>query len=520
MYDGHLTLADGRRGGATASLDGAGVRVAGTLSLSAADAAVAGDFAVSGRRHGARMTLQGASSAGTRVNWRGRSRDGTTVEGVLRTRGPGGRRRARLALATRTAGSSACDDLFAGDVMSRVLLPVCSACHTPGGAAQATRLQVLPDDVSATRAAVAVLIDAADPPSSLLLQKPVGGLGHGGGRQLAPGGPEMQILEHWVTVATGPECAGSGPSGPGGGSPGGTLYTNHCASCHGADARGVGGRPAILCNRDVTDPVKSGRRGPTQETTMPPFLKLTDADIDLLQGYLNDLCPAATASGADLFVGNCGVCHGADARGGTAPDVHCARAIGDLVRDGVTGVFGGMPAMLRLTDPEIQRMQDHLLGLCPLGSASGATLYAGNCAGCHGTNGEGDGNRRPDVRCSVQSRIDNAVRKGRGFQVPVMPTFSTSALTDAELASVRAFIAPHCSGQGADLFASNCATCHGATGNGGQNANGVAGPGIRCSSSGDVYDAVVDGTGGMPALADMTNPQIDAVVTFLGTGCH
>jgi mono/diheme cytochrome c family protein len=370
---------------------------------------------------------------------------------------------------------------------------------------------------------VATLIEVSDPPASVLLQKPVGDLGHGGGPQLVRGGAEVQILEQWVELVTRQGCGGNGGpgggGGGGGGSPGATLYGAQCASCHGTDARGVGGRPRILCNRDVSAAVKSGRPGPTAETTMPPFPRLTDADIALIQGHLDALCPAATASGADLFAGNCASCHGTDARGKTGPDVHCARSIGDAVRNGVRGVFGSMRALMRVTDPEIARIQSHLLALCPLGSATGAELYTSNCAGCHGTTAEGDADRRPNIRCTVPSRIGNAVRKGRGFSFPVMPSFPSASLTDPELASIVGFANGFCSGQPAALYASNCATCHGPTGTGGENANEVRGPNIRCASSSDIFDAVVDGYGGMPAFNDMTNAQINAIVTFLRSGC-
>ena len=366
-----------------------------------------------------------------------------------------------MTLTTRATGGTACDDYFTGSVMARVLLPVCAACHVAGGAAAGTRLQIVADDPAATRAAVALVIDTAAPASSRLLVKPTGGLGHGGGAPLASGSDELKVLQTWVDLVTQHQCDGSGGTIPQG--PGATLYLEKCASCHGTDARGGGTRPAIFCNRDIHAPVRSGRPGPTPETTMPPFPKLTDADIALIQATLDEACPAATASGLDLFVGNCGTCHGVDARGRTGPDVHCGRAIGDAVRNGL----GGMPALMRITDSEIHRIGDHLLGLCPVGSTDGATLFASNCASCHGASGAGDGTR-PDIRCSVPSRITNAVRKGRGVDFPVMPSFGTAVLTDAELASVMAFVAPFCSGQPADLFASNCATCHGATGTGGR----------------------------------------------------
>jgi len=518
-YDGHLTLPGARLGGASATLDIVPPAVSGTLTISAATSPASGDYAVTGKQRGVRLIVAGTSSSGTTFKWTGRRpKLGTTYTGVARFKGPAGKVRGKLILYPHDPASSACDDEFREHTMAQVLLPICAACHVPGALAAGTRLLIAPADATVTRANVAKVINTSDPALSLLTRKPVGQLNHGGGVQLANGSPELAILQHWVDLVTSGQCGAVAPP-PGGGDAGAQLYADNCASCHGTDARGTAGKPAVLCNRNVHDSVRSGRNSDTGQVLMPPFPILTDADIDLIQAYMDGLCPTATATGADLFVGNCGTCHAPDASGGKGPDIHCARVIGDTVRNGVIGVFGPMPAMMRLTDPEIDKIQDHLDGMCPLGAATGAELWASNCAGCHGDSGQGDGNRRPDIRCSVASRVSNAVRKGRGTFVPVMSSWGTSSLTDAELTSIRAFVAPGCAGTGQALFTSNCATCHGATGTGGQNANGLAGPNIRCKSQTQISTAIASGFGGMPALADMSAGQTTAVVGYLRSGC-
>ena len=517
-YDGHVRLSDGRLGGATASLDFVGPRVTGTLTLTLPDPRAGGDYRVAGRMRGRRITANGKTSTRIKVQWKA-ARDAGAIAGTVRLRGRGVRLRGQLELAERVSASTGCDDYFRGEVMSRVLLPVCSACHASGGQADGTRLQVVAGDVATTRANVGLVIDTGDPAASPLVVKPVGGLSHGGGAPLAAGGAELGILQHWVELVAGSECGSVTPPGNGGNDPGTLLYGDKCASCHGLDARGVAGRPSIWCNRDVSDPVKVGRPGPTAETTMRPFPLLTDADIALLQGYLDALCPTATATGAELFAGNCASCHGADAAGtGEGPAIRCSRSIRHAVRNGVVGAHPGrMPALTRLTDAEIERIQSHLTGLCPSGTATNAELFAANCAACHGTSGEGNGTR-PDVRCTVSSRLHDALLYGRGFPVSLMPSY-LPALSAGEVTQLAAFLAPRCGGRPVDLYVSNCATCHGATGQGGTNADGLNGPGIRCRSSGDLTDAIQDGSGGMPALADMTTQQIGSVVTYLRSGC-
>jgi mono/diheme cytochrome c family protein len=134
--------------------------------------------------------------------------------------------------------------------------------------------------------------------------------------------------------------------------------------------------------------------------------------------------------------------------------------------------------------------------------ATGPELYAAHCAGCHGADAAGlDG--RPDVRCTVPSRITDAVRAGRGPTETGMPAFTTAQLTNDQMALVVEFLVGLCSGQPADVYASNCATCHGATASGGRNADGVRGPGIRCTEGGDVAEALSEGEERMPAFPSL-----------------
>jgi mono/diheme cytochrome c family protein len=509
-YDGSVQLRGAETAGATGALEVNGNRIAGTLSLTVQGATTATDFPVAGRVRHKRFLLSGTSAAG-RLRWQGAQRP-TGLTGKLRVRGPSLRLRGTLALEARASRSTGCDDVFRTDVMGRVLVPICAICHRSGAAAAGTRLQVAADDVTATEAGVATVIDASNPAASLLLQKPVGDLGHGGGAQIARNGPEIAILRNWVDLVAQSQCGAADPP-PDPNDPGAVLYSNTCASCHGSQARG-GTAPAIRCNRDVSDAVKQGREGSTPATTMRPFPLMTDADIALVQGFLDRLCPAADATGAELFAGNCASCHGADASGNSAPSVRCSRNAGFAVINGVIGAFPGyMPALLALSDPEIAKIQGHLRGLCAPDSATGAELFAANCAACHGTSGAGDSGR-PDVRCTVPSRLHNALYYGRGFPVTRMPGF-TAVLTATEESRIAGWLAPQCSNTGSALFASNCATCHGATGQGGRNADTVAGPAIRGASSSEVFDAVVDGYGGMPAIPDLTTPQINAIVGFL-----
>src|SRR5205085_593760 len=140
------------------------------------------------------------------------------LSGRAKLRGPGTRAKGVLALTRRkvdppSTPPATCDSgYFTGQVMGRVLLPICAGCHVAGGAAANANFRVTPSDVLATQTSFALNVDAAHPDDSRILMKPLAQLPHGGGQQLSAGSSEEQILRQWVgLVASGHQCDG----GPG-----------------------------------------------------------------------------------------------------------------------------------------------------------------------------------------------------------------------------------------------------------------------------------------------------------------
>jgi mono/diheme cytochrome c family protein len=115
----------------------------------------------------------------------------------------------------------------------------------------------------------------------------------------------------------------------------------------------------------------------------------------------------------------------------------------------------------------------------------------------------------------VRSRILDAVRRGRGNGL--MPAFTTAALGDANLDAVIGYLGGLCSGTPAARFASNCVTCHGPTGGGGQNADGVVGPNLRCQSTHDFVEKVTSGGEGMPSFPELTTTDVTAIASYVQT---
>jgi hypothetical protein len=147
------------------------------------------------------------------LRWNARMLGETSLKGRLRLRGVGRRTNGTLVLTRRTVEPPVnppvtCDSsYFTGQVMGRVIQPVCANCHVAGGTAQLAAFRVTPGDLLATQRSIDALIDRADPAASRILLKPLGLLPHGGGQQLSPGSELHEILSDWATlVATGRQC--------------------------------------------------------------------------------------------------------------------------------------------------------------------------------------------------------------------------------------------------------------------------------------------------------------------------
>jgi ubiquinol-cytochrome c reductase cytochrome c subunit len=172
--------------------------------------------------------------------------------------------------------------------------------------------------------------------------------------------------------------------------------------------------------------------------------------------------------GAQLYAGNCATCHGIDGSGVTQP------------RPGAGGVVGAGPSLLGvgpiaadfylrtgymplssihdqpgrdrvlLSEKEIQSLVAYVASLGPgpaiphpdpaSGSISqGFHLFTVHCAGCHQAVAQGGfvtGARVPPLQTATATQIAEAVRLGPYL----MPRFSTSQISDAQLNSIIAYV--------------------------------------------------------------------------------
>lgn len=167
----------------------------------------------------------------------------------------------------------------------------------------------------------------------------------------------------------------------------------------------------------------------------------------------------AAENGARLYAIQCSSCHGLHGEGSRiAPPLIGMRAAGvHFMLD-----TGRMPAPSsgvneiarapRLTRAQIDAVVRHVLTFSSASSNAslprvtsgnvnrGRTLFAGNCAQCHGAVGDGASVGADDVAPSLATatalQIAEAVRSGPG----VMPRFGSQALGDADVDDIASYL--------------------------------------------------------------------------------
>jgi mono/diheme cytochrome c family protein len=181
--------------------------------------------------------------------------------------------------------------------------------------------------------------------------------------------------------------------------------------------------------------------------------------------------------GQALYAARCAVCHGLN--GGDLSGTNLGRST--VITITLNGQ-GGMPPQANLSNDEVGAIWDYVTGTVPPTTtttqpgatttttqpASGATVWAQQCAACHGANG---GNVVPTTSSKTQlvSIVTNGVGTMRGF--PELGTAQISNVADFLLSlSVPTTTLPGATTtttsprSGAAVYAASCALCHGADG--------------------------------------------------------
>ncbi|KXK63698.1 hypothetical protein AWW66_01685 [Micromonospora rosaria] len=165
------------------------------------------------------------------------------------------------------------------------------------------------------------------------------------------------------------------------------------------------------------------------------------------------------------------------------------------------------------------------------GQDQGENLYRQNCASCHGDQGQG-GPRGPSLIGVGAASVDFQVGTGRmpiphEMQQPRRgePAFSADEIA-ALVEHVTSFggggpaipqVEPGSLPTGRELFAANCAPCHGGTGAGTELTNGWIAPPLYEATPVQVAEAIRVGPGLMPVFPSQvfTDQQVNDLTAYV-----
>ena len=300
---------------------------------------------------------------------------------------------------------------------------------------------------------------------------------------------------------------------------GAAIYTSRCAGCHGDIGNStLKGRASVTA---IQTAIASNLGG------MGMLNGISSADIQAVSDVLMapaggnptptptpvpPVVPPAQPDGATLYATNCAGCHGALATSSKL-GVTVVR-----IQNAISGNVGGMSKFASLTAADLQAIATALNPPAPtpapvptptptpVPAPDGVALYASNCAGCHG----------PLATSSKQgvtlARLQGAIANNTGG----MSILST--LTAAQQQAIVAALAPATPSptpapapvptptpDGAALYASNCAGCHGPLATSTKLGITIA----------RLQNAIANNTGGMSSLSGLTVTQVQAIVTAL-----
>lgn len=213
-----------------------------------------------------------------------------------------------------------------------------------------------------------------------------------------------------------------------------SLWPNSgCAGCHGVNAQGSTGGPALadtpLTLVETTSIVRRGGPG------MPKYSESQISDQDLRDLYAWFQNPVQVVSGEleqDPWTGSpCAGCHGISARGGTGPGLAGTlqpfATFQLVVRQGAEGMPAYGTSQISATD--LQRMYDWLEAQAEVPATEESLWVQVGCGGCHGANAGGGSAPALTGQAYAYSEFQRVVREGEEG----MPAYSASQISDTDL---------------------------------------------------------------------------------------
>lgn len=165
------------------------------------------------------------------------------------------------------------------------------------------------------------------------------------------------------------------------------------------------------------------------------------------------------------------------------------------------------------------------------GEVSGAELYATQCAGCHGADGDGVTDRGPSLASEGPASVDFVLRTGRmPLADPwVQATRGPVRYSEEEIVALVEYAGALGDGPdipdvdwtagdlatGGEIYRLNCAACHVASGAGAAIGASRYAPSLAEATPTQVGQAILIGPGAMPSFSLLTGEEINDVARYV-----
>ncbi len=361
---------------------------------------------------------------------------------------------------------------------------------------------------------------------------------------------------------------------PGATANGASVYSSSCSACHGAVGQGglgpslqtslfgQGATVSVVVSGVGVMPGFSGSLSQAEIDAVSAYsVGLQTSTGSTTSTTTTTTVPGATVSGRQLYSSSCSACHGAVGQGGLGPSLQTTTFGKGATISVITNGAGVMPGYSgSLSKEEISAVASYSLRFKSSSAPDTNTttdtttdttvatedtgnvtpnptadIYASSCSACHGALGEGG--IGPSLQISILG-FDaslSAISSGVG----AMPGFSTS-LSSEQIEAITAYSVAFQSAdaagapagdetplpdetpadganggplasQGPELFAANCAACHGTVGQG-----GLAAPINVPFGSDQLIEIIRLGIGNMPGFdGGLDDDQIAAVAAYV-----
>jgi predicted CxxxxCH...CXXCH cytochrome family protein len=279
-------------------------------------------------------------------------------------------------------------------------------------------------------------------------------------------------------------------SSPANGTDGVALYTDNCTMCHNGLA---------TSNKKNSSAAQIQAAIDNNVGNMNFLNTLTSVEIQAIADALitaQENPPASPANGQNLYADNCAGCHASLATtlkpGRTAANIQAA----------INNNVGNMGSLNTLTAAEVQAIADLLPAAHqtdPTTQPDGVVLYNSECAGCHS----------PLNNSTKPGRTATQIQTAIDYNIGSMGSLGT--LTASEVQAIADVLPaaqasnPITPPDGAALYSSDCATCHGTLAN-------TSKPGRTATQ---IQTAIDNNIGSMGSLSTLTASEVQAIADVL-----